>query len=124
MATDIETFEAAMATTVDQGGGTFWTTGEPFAPSSGYAVAIGGVILDPETTGAFRLRRAFRTVSRDYGASFVGTWLDDGQLYVDSVRFYGPDYRDLAIADGREHNQLAIFDFAAGESIALVNEEA
>jgi hypothetical protein len=43
---------------------------------------------------------------------------------VDSVRFYGPDYRDLAIADGREHNQLAIFDFAAGESIALVNEEA
>ncbi len=124
MIPDIQTFEAAIAKTVDQGGGTFATDGTPFEPESGYAVGVGGIILDPATTGAFRLRHAFRQVHKDFGGNYVGTWLDEGQLYVDAVAYLWSDERDAAISLARSCNQLAIYDFAAGESITLADLEA
>ena len=124
MIPDIATFEAALAQTVDQGGGTFYPNSDPFTAPSGYAVGIGGIILDPATTGAFRLRQAFRKVHRDFGGSLVGTWLDGDLLYVDAVMYFSAQDRDTAIAEGFAHNQLAIFDFETMESITLADLEA
>ena len=118
-------YNEAMAYTVDRGGGTFHAeTCIPFEPIAGYAVAVGGVILDPAITGSFRFRNAWKHVASEFMTLFVGTWLDGDNLYVDAVRYFGPEWRDEAIALGREHNQLAIYDFAAGESITLVDPEA
>jgi hypothetical protein len=123
MATDIETFEAAIAQTVDQGGGTFYPNGDPFTAPSGYAVGIGGIILDPAIVGAFRLRHAFRKVNHDFGGSLVGTWLDGESLYVDAVMYFCAQDRRTAISEGFAHNQLAIYDFETGESITLADLE-
>lgn len=116
-------FAAALAATVDQGGGTFWAeTCQPFNPEGGYAVAVGGVILDPAITGVLRLRNAWRHVASAFMTSLVGTWLDGDNLYVDAVLYYPAWQREEAIAAGRFHNQLAIYDFDAGESITLSTE--
>ena len=123
MIPDIATFEAAIAQTVDQGGGTFYPNSDPFTAPSGYAVGIGGISLDPATTGPFRLRHAFRKVHHDFGGSLVGTWLDGDKLYVDAVAWFPAGERVTAIAAARIYNQLAIYDFAAGESIILADLE-
>ncbi len=122
MATDIATFEAVIARTINQGGGTFYPNGDPFQPDSGYAVGIGGIILDPATTGAFVLRNAFRKVHRTFGGSLVGTWLDHDKLYVDAVMYFCAQDRDLAIAEGYAHDQEAIFDFEVGDAFYLSQE--
>jgi hypothetical protein len=117
-------FASALAYTVDQGGGTFFAEScEPFRPSDGYAVAVGGVILDPAITGVLRLRNAWRHVASEFMTSLVGTWLDGDSLYVDAVIWFPAWQRDRAIAEGREHNQLAIFDFGTGESLTLTETE-
>jgi hypothetical protein len=126
-------FAEALAYTVEHGGGTFWAeTCQPFRPDSGYSVAIGGVILDPALTGVLRFRNAWKHVASEFmtphvATRLVGTWLDgqwdfDTNLYVDAVMYYPAWQREYAIADGRRHKQLAIYDFETGESIMLNTE--
>ena len=48
----------------------------------------------------------------------IGVWRDNGKLYVDrTVHLRGP--QELAENLGREYNQLAIWDWAAHETITL-----
>lgn len=112
-----------LADTVQNGGGTYHAgTSRPFAPftpGDGYAVAIGGVQMAPATTGAAELVRWANYVTGRYEARFVGTWLDGDVLYVDAVRYFPRPERAAALKLGREMAQLAIFDFAANDSITL-----
>lgn len=56
-----------------------------------------------------------QAIAASPAARYIGTWIDDGTLYVDAV--IHTHNRRSAIALGRAFDQLAIYDFAAGESI-------
>lgn len=114
----------ALVTTVENGGGTFYAdTLLPLELQRGYAVAYGGVTLDPAKVDAETLRQWARRVSQEWDASLVGTWLEGGVLYVDAVRIFSFDRFTQAVQFGVDNGQLAIYDFESGASIPLTFEE-
>ena len=122
---DIDAANAAIALTVENGGGTFHAASLiPFTPLRGFAVGVGGVILDPEKTDGLRLLRTVEALADEFETLFVGTWLDGDDLYVDAVRYFGPDHLTDAILLGRQCQQQTIYDFATDEVIvfALADE--
>jgi hypothetical protein len=106
------------AYTAEHGGGTFDAlTREPFAPRHGYAVAVAhgtaAIVRRADHVDAAAIR-----VAQEFGAPFVGTWLDPyGDVHVDPVEYVID--RQRAIRYGRERAQAAIFEFSTGEEIAL-----
>lgn len=110
----------ALARTVNDGGSTFeGRTMLPFTPGVGFSVGIGGAILPATTVTGEALAWLARRIAQEYETTYVGTWLNEGKVYVDAVRYFGAHGREDAIACAREHGQLAIYDFAAGEAIML-----
>lgn len=111
-----------IAYTAEHGGGTFEQgTFLPFEPKSGYAVAIGGARVSAEADLQV-VRMLLHVVPQEYEASFVGTWLEGGTLFIDAVRYFAADRREAALLAGYQAGQQAIYDFAAGESIYLGEE--
>lgn len=113
---------AVLADLANTGGGTYQQgTFLPFRPDNGFAVSLqGGLKLPWETVTPSMVMWAMRQVSREYpSASYVGTWLDNGVVYIDPVAYFGPERREAAIKAGRAHDQLAIYDFGAKEAITL-----
>jgi hypothetical protein len=110
------------------GGGTYEQgTYLPFTPKDGFAVAFnGGVKATVGQVTLGWLERWLKAVPTEFEASFVGTWADGDThdlstvVYLDAVRYIRN--RDEAIAFGVAQRQLAIWDFAAGESITLPQE--
>ena len=113
----------AIALTVENGGGTFHAASLiPFTPLRGFAVGVGGVILDPEKTDGLRLLRTVEALADEFETLFVGTWLDGDDLYVDAVRYFGPGFLPEAMLLGRQTQQQTIYDFATGDVISLATE--
>lgn len=102
---------------VARGGGTYEQgTYLPFTPRDGFAVAFrGGVKLSSRGCTMAALERWLKAVATEFEASFVGTWLDGDTVYIDAVRYIRSPRE--AIAFGIEQQQLAIYDFAAGEAV-------
>jgi hypothetical protein len=48
---------------------------------------------------------------------FLGGWHEGGHVWLDVSRVFPADQRDEAVALGREHNQISIWDIGAGEEI-------
>jgi hypothetical protein len=88
--------------------------------TDGYAVSIhpqDGSILGAVTPGAIIEYVVHHADARARPGAVFGGWRDpaDGRIYLDVSTFVHD--RTEALALGRAHDQLAIYDFAAGESI-------
>lgn len=114
--------DKVMADLANDGGGTYQAgTFLPVTWGAGFAVATAdGLAFPAEVATESMLAWAMRQVSRENPrTSYVGTWLDNGVVYIDAVRFFAEDRREAAIQAGREAGQLAIYDFGQKESITL-----
>lgn len=109
-----------IARTVEDGGCTFEArTLLPFTPSVGYAVGIGGAKLPSMHVGPELLTWLAKAVASEYETVYAGTWLDNGIVYIDAVKYFGAGEDVRAIACARFYGQAALYDFAAGESIII-----
>ena len=108
---------AIVDATLTDGGGTFDAlTLQPFRPTDGYAVAIDGITRKAADLAPYRIPILARHVAGEFGATFVGTWIDEGTVYIDAVAYVRD--RAEALAMGRAANQIAVWDFAAGEAVS------
>lgn len=106
----------------ENGGGTYEQgTLLPFRPTTGFAVAVGGVTIAASAPLSV-LGMLCRTVAGEYGESFVGTWLDGGTISIDAVRYFAGDQRASALLLGYQTGQKAIYDFGLQEDIVLGEE--
>lgn len=111
--------------TIDNGGGTFDpTTLAPVTLDKGYAVAIKGLEYKVpfDTIDEWDVvTHAFNVLSHsiDNPGVYFGTWVDNGIVYFDASDVVQDEATALRIA--REHNQLAVWDFARNSEIR-VNE--
>lgn len=88
-----------------------------YRSTAGYAVGMADGTA-ATTRDATDLDRLARHIAKEWYSSFVGTWLDDdGSVHVDPV-VYVID-RESAESLARDNHQIAIYDYAAGESIEL-----
>lgn len=111
-----------LADLVENGGGTYVRrTLEPFAPSHGYAVGVGGVAIPACDCTADVIAWCAKGVAGEYMTDYVGTWLSNDVVYIDAVRHIEPG--DLAIRLASDLGQQAIYDFATGESITFGGED-
>lgn len=117
----INATNAALGDLARDGGGTYNRDDlSPFRPIAGYAVAVGGVELAYGGVTGDVLGWAADAVASEFSTHLVGTWLDDGIVYIDAVRHIRN--RETAIKLGQDAGQQAIYDFATGESITLGQE--
>ena len=88
--------------------------------NTGYAVAKAGISLpasimdEPEA-----LRFILYAVGQEFDTPLVGTWLDDGRVYFDAVQYFQGWAAQPAIRFAVEHNQQAVWDFAAGVAVSV-----
>ena len=125
----LDRFDSAARVAQAQGGGTF--------------LYKDGEIVDGGVTDGFMVSRSGAeekipadqfngTTLRDYAlthsdmldepGAYLGVWEDNGTVYLDVSHHF--DDRVQAERFGREHDQLAIYDVANGESIDLASREA
>jgi hypothetical protein len=110
--------QQVLADLAENGGGTYNQRDlTPFSPIAGYAVAIGGAVMPAKDVTADSIIWTCRAVAGEYMTDLVGTWLNEGSVYIDAVRHIRN--RETAIRLGQEAGQLAIYDFGAKESIDL-----
>jgi len=103
------TISEALDATLADGGGTFdAATLEPIA-NGPWAVGGGipGQVVDLDTPLWLALFDAVLAL-RDAGAVTIGTWVDEGKLYVDAVDLIVDT--DEAIALAAERGELAIYN--------------
>lgn len=120
-----DAYAEALAYTVSNGGGTFEAFNMlPFTPltGDGYAVAVGGIKLHAEFVDRDVFAMWVKAVAAEHEATFVGTWLNDGLLYIDAIEYVRDPGRAKAL--GRLTGQLSIYNFATNEVEWLVSEEA
>ena len=106
-------------------GGTFSFTGEPVSFPDGYAVSLAGfeTITPLEGLSATNFVNLANDLVRkvdglaDPSTHFIGAWIEDGNLYIDlSVRV---EDKERALVKAANADQLAIWDFANGESVTV-----
>lgn len=113
-----EIADAMVQITLTRGGGTFDGNGASIEPSEGYAVGLNTktfmtIGLD-ETDLAYG---AFKAILDQWKSAYIGTWLHNGQIYIDPVMVF--KNRSLAEKTGRHFKQIAIYDFATKKEIYL-----
>ena len=110
--------DRAIADLVEHGGGTYEPrTLLPFEPTDGYAVGVGGVTIPEAGCTSDVLAWAARAVAGEYITSYVGTWLNDGVVYIDAVRYVKDLNRAFVIGQGA--SQRAVYGFAEKEAIEV-----
>jgi hypothetical protein len=114
---------AAEDTTMATSGGTF--TRDTLAPTApaGEAYAVGGILPGrkvAEVAHYGELAAAILNMRADMAdrapGGYIGTWIDDGTVYVDAVVIL-PDLASAGIL-ARTLGERAVFNFVTGESIA------
>lgn len=117
--------EDIVTATLQDGGGT-WTR-DLVPVHEHYVWAVGGAIerysgmYSPKVSQhapdlSDRVRSAIGTLLLA-GAEYVGTWMDDGLVYIDAVSLI-PD-RDRAIAAGQRRGELAIYNLGTHETVEI-----
>lgn len=113
-----------IADTLMTGGGTYdLVEVERVSPATGYAVALDGgwtVFLGDYSDQMLDHAAHMVNDAVAYGrltmtVPYIGTWIDGDTLYIDRVIIM--DSKEDALARARHERQLAIYDFATGESI-------
>src|SRR6476469_2800348 len=119
--------------TCNHGGGTFNpSTGETY-PNGGYVVSINPEceyivpLIEFSAEHVARYLDMVRPVIdawnhsgndvRGHSLKWVGTWVNDGNVYLDVVCVLSSKYRALWLA--KKYNQLAIYDIANGVEITV-----
>lgn len=109
-----------LALTVENGGCTFeGKTLLVHTWDSGFAVGLGGVALPEAQATPEAIAWLARRVSGEFMTTYCGTWLKDGIVHLDAVRYFAPENYLGALAAGEEAGQQAIYDFAARKDITL-----
>ena len=101
-------FKAILDVTRANGGATINTyTGEPISQDSGYVVALPNaeLILTEDDNWLSGLKRYVRKLRR---GEYLGTWLHNGKLYLDSSIIV--EDRKIAQRLAERYEQLAYFD--------------
>ena len=122
-------FRAIAEITQSRAGGTFRpVTGALVVPDKGYTVGVGkladGITVPGMGHGFWCDVDALAVVLASVwpktfpvNAQYVGTWVDDGLLYVDHVVVLPT--LDLALACAERHGELAVYDNEKGEAVYL-----
>jgi hypothetical protein len=116
-----------LADTLANGGGSYLpATGQRANIRTGYMVSMKGRELqldtpatdDQRTIARWVLASRVEEMVRDWRqGAYLGTWIDQGRLYIDHSVWV--EDRAAALQMGRNNDQLAIWDCAAGASIPL-----
>lgn len=119
-----------VAWTRENGGGTFTRTGYAVAPRNVWAVGgkePGRVLSEEQTTVTLygpALRSTIAPVTEFIqqtpytdGGTFIGTWVDEGRLYLDVVDLIEDTASAIAIA--AERGEKAIYNLGTGETYTL-----
>jgi hypothetical protein len=101
-------------------GGTFPVVVGQRVPAFGYVVGQHGIAGPADTLDVRGWVESVRPEVAAKPAHFVGAWTDSGTLYLDVVRVW-PELAQ-ALKDARDHDQLAIYDLTAEESLYLVGD--
>jgi hypothetical protein len=115
---DVAAAEEVRDYTLAHGGGTFKAdTLSRFEPRSGYAVgAGGGTVIETDWPQVIvHDILAVRANALARGLRYIGTWIDDGKVYVDPVIV--TPVRSFAVRTARLYRQRAIYSFETGEAI-------
>ena len=108
----------ALTRAVHDGGMTFALAADgritELRPESGYAVGTGGGWVGEASYDAL-LDALYALQARGRLPGTFGTWLDNGRLYLDPVAIVAD--RTEALEMARAIGELAIYDFATGESV-------
>ena len=119
-------------TVLANSGATFSLSGEMVTFDSGYAVSLDGLGVHTKLEG-FSPCNLVRTVNdlirkvdglADPATTFVGAWVDNGNIYIDVSIIVRFDKRDEAIRKAVANNQIAIFDYKADKAIMIEEEVA
>jgi hypothetical protein len=106
---------AIFSDTLDNGGGTY-TKFLDAGPKTGFAV--GGEDPGRIVSGDQDIVLAILKFSAQLPMGrFLGTWLHDGEFYLDSVSIL--EDKDEAIALGRKRGEIAIFNLGTGGEIPV-----
>ena len=119
--------EQFIASTIKDGGSTMnVVTGD--VPTSGYVVSIAGnehtyklfgneVVKEILVSGAVDLYVKEKVVELSHPENYLGSWIDDGMLYLDISRVYESEHDALreAVANG----QKAYYDLDNAKTIEL-----
>lgn len=109
-----------LADLANDGGGTYESgTLLPFRPATGFAVALGGIHLPSTMLDAELLARFAKAVATEHAASYVGTWLKGGFVYIDAVKYFSAFSIQQALTEAREAGQQAIYSFSEQKDITL-----
>ncbi|MFC8429279.1 hypothetical protein [Streptomyces sp. NPDC057253] len=93
--------------------------GSAYVPTDGYAVSITASQHTLSAAAPFKeFVELVRSVTGRYeDANGLGGWLSEGLIYIDPVEVVHD--QETATLVGKQRQQLAIFDLAAGTEIAL-----
>lgn len=99
------------------GGATVRLDGLP-VPADGFLVGHHGIA---DGISAMRHTRVTEWVrgAKVSGAAYVGSWLDNGTLYLDVSTWHATEAEALAV--GAARGELAVFDLAHGKSVDVPN---
>ena len=112
-------------TIIANAGGTFTFDGESVTFADGFAVSVAGfeTITPLEGLSATNFVNLANDLVKkvdglaDPSTHFIGAWIDGGNLYIDlSVRV---EDKERALVKAANADQLAIWDFANGESVTV-----
>ena len=116
-----------VASTIENGGATMnVATGD--VPTSGYVVSMMGneqtfplfgndVVKEILISGAVKLFLEENIVEFVYAENFIGSWIDDGLLYLDISNVYESEHDALRVAVANK--QLAYYDISNAKTIEL-----
>lgn len=120
-----ENYEDAARLTLENNGGTFTFSGAQVLHRRGYYV--GGLVptaIVPVAGGVAFLAKSLARFARQHAAVlttgqdvYLGTWVNEGNVYIDATEWAAD--RDRALELGRERGELAIWDCQYQEEVTL-----
>lgn len=114
--------ESVVASTVENGGGTYDPISlDEFQPTSGYFASKTGFQVEADEFTPEFMANALQTMELTPG-EYIGTWVDGGTIYVDPARWF--EDQDVALQFAAQNGQQAIWDVANNVAVDVPQREA
>jgi hypothetical protein len=116
-------YETLYKLTLTEGGVTFKVKDYPdkiAMPSKGFAVGVsceGLIVIDVDSTKFDDAVDRLLDRAKELGIEHMGTWLNEGSIYIDLVEVFANKTFALGVAYGT--GELAIYDLGAGKDIPI-----
>ena len=109
---DSRTFEAVAVHPADRGD--LWTVGGDTRPAASFTYSPDDSLASSRMADALcRVLGSYDDVP--YRPAYIGTWIDDGTVYVDAVSLHPTREDALAVAYVR--GETAVYNLATGETV-------